>query len=47
MRKQELDYLLEAAVAKALGVSMPANRKRPARARRKAPEPAHRVRRAA
>ncbi|MEP7239298.1 MAG: hypothetical protein ABI697_00290 [Devosia sp.] len=31
MRKLDLDHLLEAAVAKALGVSLPANRRRPAR----------------
>jgi hypothetical protein len=38
MHKRDLDHLLEAAVAKAIGVKLPANRRRPPRATRKQQE---------
>lgn len=47
MRKHDLDHLLEAAVAKALGVKLPASRRRPARVSRKSAEHAHEISRAA
>jgi hypothetical protein len=43
MHKRDLDHLLEAAVAKALGVKLPANRRRPQRAGRKSHEAAERM----
>jgi hypothetical protein len=40
MHKQDLDHLLEAAVAKALGVKLPVNRRRQSRVVRKHQEAA-------
>jgi len=47
MRKHDLDHLLEAAVAKALGVKLPANKRRPARVSRKSVHTSHEISRAA
>ncbi len=47
MRKPDLDHLLEAAVAKALGVSLPAHRRRAQRPARKSTAARHPVRHAA
>jgi len=47
MRKHDLDHLLEAAVAKALGVKLPANKRRPTRHARRSAQPSHEISRAA
>jgi hypothetical protein len=47
MRKQDIDHLLEAAVAKAIGVKLPVGKRRTTRVSRKSMEHAHEVSRAA
>jgi hypothetical protein len=47
MRKHDLDHLLEAAVAKALGVKMPANKRRSSHVNRKPAHAGHEISRAA
>lgn len=47
MRKEHLDHLLETAVAKALGVTMPVHHRRPHRASKKSAQHLQKVQHAA